>query len=88
MFNDFSNLTLKQIFQKTTSFFKIPGESFLSESTKIEKATFPYKSALSEANVKTNRMGSAKWSYDKEQSFDSNYTLFYKQRIFLTQPQC
>ena len=27
---------------------------FLVESTKIENATFPYKSALSEANVKIN----------------------------------
>ena len=33
---------------------------FLVESTKIENTTFPYKSALSEANVKTNRMGSTK----------------------------
>ena len=29
---------------------------FLVESTKIENASFPYKTAISEANVKTNRM--------------------------------
>ena len=33
---------------------------FLVESTKIENATFPYKTALSEANIKINRMGSTK----------------------------
>ena len=29
---------------------------FLVESTEIENASFPYKPAISEANVKTNRM--------------------------------
>ena len=29
---------------------------FLVESTKIENATFPYKTALSEGNVNANRM--------------------------------
>ena len=45
---------------------------FVVESTKIDNITFPYKTALSEANVKTNRMGSIKWAYLKEQSFGSN----------------
>ena len=45
---------------------------FLVESTKIEDAIFLYKTALSEANVKTNRMGSTKWDYHKEQRFASN----------------
>ena len=40
--------------------------------------TFPYKTALSEANVKTNRMGSTKWTYHKEQSFASNHFPFSK----------
>ena len=51
---------------------------FLVESTKIDNITFPYKTALSEANVKTNRMGSTKWTYHKEQSFASNYFPFSK----------
>ena len=34
---------------------------FLVESTKIENAIFPNKTVLSEANVKTNRMGSTKY---------------------------
>ena len=29
---------------------------FLVESTKIENASFPYKTAISEANVETNKM--------------------------------
>ena len=33
---------------------------FLVESNKIENASFPYKIAISEANVKTNRMVSTK----------------------------
>ena len=38
--------------------------SFFIESATIEKATFPYKTALSEANAKTNRMGEYKeWSF-------------------------
>ena len=49
---------------------------FLVESTKIDNITFPYKTALSEANVKTNRMGSTKLTYHKEQSFTSNHFLF------------
>ena len=31
-------------------------ERFLAESTKIENPSFPYKTAISEVNVKTNRM--------------------------------
>ena len=35
---------------------------FVDESTKIERASFPYKTATSEANVKTNRRVSTKWT--------------------------
>ena len=48
------------------AFFKKLEYCFLVESTKIENATFPYKTALSEANVKTSRMGNTKWTYRKE----------------------
>ena len=44
-----SFLENKNLFQKT-------GVIFLVKSTKIEKASFPYKTAVSEANVKINRM--------------------------------
>ena len=45
---------------------------FLVKRIKIEKASFPYKTAISEANVKTNRMVTTKWTYHKELSFASN----------------
>ena len=35
------------------------------ESIEIESATFPYKTALSEANVWKNRLGSTEWTYRK-----------------------
>ena len=47
----FNTLTLKQIFWKTKTFFK---------KLQIENASFSYKTAVSEANVKTNRMVSKK----------------------------
>ena len=50
---------------------------FLIEATKIEKTPFPFKTALSEANVKTNRIATTKWTYHKNWSFDSNYLIFF-----------
>ena len=76
--NDFNTLTLKQIFWKTQTLFKKLEHRFLVGSTKNENATFPYKTALSEDNGKTNRMGSTKWIYYKERSFASNYFIFSK----------
>ena len=58
--NVFNILTLKKIFGKTKTFFKKLEYRFLVESKKIENASFPYKTALSEANVKTNGMVSTK----------------------------
>ena len=78
-FGVFDTQTLKQIFWKKKTFFKKPDYRFLTESTKIENATFPLKTGLSEANFKTNRMGSTKWTYyHKEWSFASNsFILFF-----------
>ena len=76
--NVFNTLTLIQIFWKTKTFFKKLKYRFLVESTKIENASFPYKTAISEANVKTNRMVSTKWTYHKERSFASNYFIVLK----------
>ena len=59
----------KNLFQKTGVLFF---------STKIESAIFPHKTALPEANVKTNRMRSTKWTYHKGQSFATNYFSFLK----------
>ena len=49
---------------------------FLVESTKIENTSFPFKTVLSEADFKTNRMATTKWIYHKEQSFASNCLIF------------
>ena len=43
--NDFNTLTLKEIFWKTETFFKTLEYRFLVESTKIENALFPCKTA-------------------------------------------
>ena len=51
---------------------------FLVERIKIEKASFPYKSAILEANVKTNKMVITKWVYHRERSFASNYFDFFE----------
>ena len=42
---------------------------FLVESRTIERGIFPYKTSLSKANFKTNRIRSTKWSYQKERGF-------------------
>ena len=52
----FNTLTLKQIFWKKKTFFKKLEYLFLVKSSKIENASFLYKTAISEANVKTNRI--------------------------------
>ena len=45
---------ISQISQKRKTFFKKLEYRFSVERTKIEKASSPYKTAISEANVKTN----------------------------------
>ena len=69
---------MQQIFWKTKALFKKLDYRFLVETTKIENVSFPYKTAMSEANVKTNRMGSTKWTYHKEWTYASNYFIFWK----------
>ena len=70
--NVFNTLILRQIFWKTKTFFKKLEYGFLVETTKIENTSFPFKTALSETNFKTNRMAATKWTYHKEWSFASN----------------
>ena len=76
--NVFNILTLKQIFWKTKSFVKKLEHRFLVETTKTENISFPFKTALSETNVKTNRMATTKLTYHNEWSFASNYFIFWK----------
>ena len=58
------------------TFFKKLEYCFIVERTKIEKASFPYKTAISEANVKTNRMATTKWAYT-ENGVSLVTTLFF-----------
>ena len=58
--NVFNTLTLKHVFWKTKVFFKKLEYLFLVESSEFENASFPYKSTISEANVKTNTMVTTK----------------------------
>ena len=39
---------------------------------------FPHKTALPEGNVKTNIMGSTKWTYYEGRSFASNHFIFFE----------
>ena len=48
------------------------------QSKALALKTFPYKTAISKANVKTNNLVSTKWAYRKEWSFVSNYFIFSK----------
>ena len=77
-FKRFQYFNFETDFLENENFFQKPGVPFLVESTKIENASFPYKTAISEANIKTNKMVTTKWSYQKEQSFASNYFIFLK----------
>ena len=54
--NIFNTLTLKQIFWKGKTFFRKLEYSFLVKNTKIENASFPFKTAMSGANVKARHI--------------------------------
>ena len=64
-----------------TFFKKVEKVPFLVQSTKIENASFLYKTAKSEANVKTNKMVTTKWTYPKERSFASKYFYFFENYV-------
>ena len=69
--------TLQQIFWKTTIFFKNCSTAFLVKSTKTENASLPYKTTISEVNIKTNGMVSKKLTL-KNGFFGSYYFRFLK----------
>ena len=77
-FEQFQYFNFEINFLKNKHFLKNCEYCFLVESTKIDIITFPYKIALSEANIKANRMGSTKLTYHKERSFASNPFPFSK----------
>ena len=51
---------MKQTFWKTKTFFRKLEYNFLVESSEIENVSFPYKTAISEANVTTKYNGDYK----------------------------
>ena len=69
--NVFNTFNFETNFWKTKTFLKELGYRLLVETSKIENTSFPFKTALSETNVKTNRMATTKWTYHKEWSFAS-----------------
>ena len=76
--NVFTTLFLKVIFWKTKIFFKKLEYSILVQSTKIESATFPHKTALPEANINTNRIESIKRTYHKGGVLPLTTLVFWK----------
>ena len=76
--NQISIINFETGFLKNENLFQKTGVPFLVESIKIENASFSYKIAMSEANVKTNGMVNTKGIYKKEWSFASNYFIFFE----------
>ena len=74
-FKRFQYLNSETNFLENESPYKKLEYRFLVETTNIENK-FPFKTALSKANVKTNRMATTKWIYHKGWSFGSNYFIF------------
>ena len=66
--NIFNTLVLKQTFKPKT-FFKKFEYRFRVENIKIEKALSPFITAISESNIKTNRMVSTKWTKEQRTEF-------------------
>ena len=62
-FDRFQYFNFEADFLENENLFKKLEYRFLVESTKIENASILYKTAVSEVNVKTNRMVSTKWNY-------------------------
>ena len=72
----FRYFNFETAFLKNKNLFKKLDYCLLVESTKIENPSFPYITTILEADVKTNRMVTTKRTYQKEQSFASNYFVF------------
>ena len=77
-FEHFQYFNFQTDFLENENFFQKTRVTFLVERTKIGKAQFPYKTAISEAIVKRNRMVITKWAYHRERSFASNCFIFLK----------
>ena len=63
-------------FLENENLFQKTGVPSLVETTKIENTSYQFKTALSEANVKTNRMATKKSTHHKGWSFASKCFIF------------
>ena len=72
----FDILNLIQNFSRTKFFLKKLEHRFLVETSKTENTSFSFKTAMSEANLKTNKMAIIKLTYHKDGSFATNYLIF------------
>ena len=81
-FEHFQHFNFETNFLKKQTLFKKVESRFSIQSIKIDNATFPYKTALSEANLKANRMGSTKWTYHKEILSFPVITFFFRKFCF------
>ena len=57
-FERFQYFNFETNFLENENLFQKTGIPFLVETTKIENPSFPFKTALSEADVKANRLAS------------------------------
>ena len=64
-FKHFQYFNFETHFLENENLFQKTGVPFLVETTKTENISSPFKTALSETNVKANRMKTAKWTYQK-----------------------
>ena len=77
-FERFQYFNFKTNFLENENRFQKLNYCFLVETTKIENTSFPFKTALSQGNIKTNRMATTKWTYHKEWNFASNDFIFFE----------
>ena len=76
---DFENISKKCI--------RVPRPyRILVQTAKIEDTSFSFKTALSEANDKTNVMATTKWTYHEDWSFASNYFIFFGKLVSVLEP--
>ena len=64
-FKRFQYFNFETNFLENENLFQKTGVPFLVETTNTEDTSLPFKTTLSESNVKTNRMATTKWTYHK-----------------------
>ena len=80
-FERFQCFNFKTNFLEKENLFQKTGVPILVQSTKIENASFSYKTVMSEANVKTNTIVRTKWTYHTEQVLPVTTLFFFENFI-------